>query len=172
MDYVIDLMKASDWSQVSEIYQQGIDTKIATFQSEAPSWVAWDDGHIKTCRLVARAGDTILGWAALSPVSSRCVYAGVAEVSIYIGNQYQGQQVGSKLLRRLIEVSESNGYWTLQSGVIKENASSLNLHKKCDFREVGYREKLGMMDTGKWHDVVLLERRSKIVNYEVDNAHV
>lgn len=101
--------------------------------------------------------------AALSPYSSRCVYAGVAEVSIYIGEKYQGQKVGTTLLKKLIEVSEENGFWTLQSGIIKENISSLNLHKKCGFREVGYRERLGKMDNGKWHDVVLVERRSKIV---------
>ncbi|MDF2678348.1 MAG: sortase-like acyltransferase [Bacillota bacterium] len=163
MDYNVEVMKASDWTQVVEIYTEGIKTKIATFQSEAPSWEEWNKGHCESCRLVARAGDTILGWAALSPVSSRCIYAGVAEVSIYIGKQYQGQKVGTALLEKLIELSEGNGYWTLQSGIIKENTSSLNLHKKCGFREIGYRERLGKMDNGKWHDVVLVERRSKLV---------
>lgn len=163
MDYIIEEMKASDWTQVAEIYTEGINTKIATFQSAVPSWDEWNKGHCESCRLVARAGDTILGWAALSPVSSRCVYAGVAEVSIYIGKHYQGQKVGTTLLEKLIELSEKNGYWTLQSGIIKENTSSLNLHKKCGFREIGYRERLGKMDNGKWHDVVLVERRSKLV---------
>lgn len=163
MDYNVEAMKASDWTQVAEIYAEGINTKIATFQSEAPSCEEWSKGHCESCRLVARAGDTILGWAALSPVSSRCVYAGVAEVSIYIGKRYQGQKVGTTLLEKLIELSEENGYWTLQSGIIKENTSSLNLHKKCGFREIGYRERLGKMDNGKWHDVVLVERRSKLV---------
>lgn len=161
MDYNIEVMKPSDWKRVSEIYKQGIDTKIATFQSEIPTWEAWDSGHCKHCRLVARYNDEILGWAALSPVSGRCVYAGVAEVSIYIGNKYRGINLGTSLLEKLIEISEEHGYWTLQSGIIKENIGSLKLHNKCGFREIGYREKVGKMDTGKWHDVVLVERRSK-----------
>ncbi len=152
-------MKATDWKQVADIYMEGIKTKIATFQSTVPAWEEWNNDHCQSCRLVARAGDNILGWAALSPVSGRCVYAGVAEVSIYIGEQYQGQKVGTALLEKVIELSEENGFWTLQSGIIKENISSLNLHKKCGFREVGYRERLGKIDNGKWHDVVLVERR-------------
>lgn len=163
MDYKIEIMKPSDWKQVSEIYTDGINTKVATFQSEVPSWEEWDKGHCDTCRLVARNDDDILGWAALSPVSGRCVYAGVAEVSVYINKKYQGQRVGTVLLEKLIEISEESGYWTLQSGIIKENTSSLNLHTKCGFRVVGYRERLGKMDNGKWHDVVLVERRSTIV---------
>ncbi|BCJ98470.1 GNAT family N-acetyltransferase [Anaerocolumna chitinilytica] len=162
MEYVITEMKETDWSQVSDIYTEGINTKIATFQSEAPSWEDWNNGHSKTCRLVARLENEILGWAALSPVSSRCVYAGVAELSIYISDKYRGQKVGTALLEELIRLSEKNGYWTLQSGIIKENIASLNLHKKCGFREIGYRERLGKMDNGKWYDVVLVERRSKI----------
>lgn len=163
MEYRIDEMKASDWPQAADIYMEGIRTKIATFQSEAPGWEDWDKGHCKTCRLTVRSGDMILGWAALSPVSGRCVYSGVAEVSIYIGKQFQGQKVGTALLEELIRRSEENGYWTLQSGIIRENSASLNLHKKCGFREIGYRERLGKMDNGKWHDVVLVERRSKVV---------
>lgn len=163
MEFNIESMKASDWEQVAMIYTEGIKTKVATFQSEAPSWEDWDSGHCEICRLIARNGDSILGWAALSPVSSRCVYAGVAEVSIYIDEKYQGQKIGTMLLEKLIEVSEKNGYWTLQSGIIKENISSLKLHKKCGFREIGYRERLGKMDTGRWHDVVLVERRSNLV---------
>lgn len=163
MEFRIDEMKESDWSQAADIYMEGIKTKIATFQSEAPDWEDWDRGHCKVCRLIVRSGDRILGWAALSPVSGRCVYSGVAEVSIYIGKEYQGQKVGTKLLEELIRRSEENGFWTLQSGIIRENAASLNLHKKCGFREIGYRERLGKMDNGKWHDVVLVERRSKVV---------
>lgn len=163
MDYDIQVMKESDWEQVTEIYMEGIMTKIATFANTVPNFEEWSKGHCETCRLVARVGNTILGWAALSPVSSRCVYAGVGEVSIYISKKYQGQKVGTTLLKRLIEISEENGYWTLQSGIIKENISSLELHRKCGFREIGYRERLGKMDNGKWHDVVLVERRSKHV---------
>ena len=161
MDYRIEVMEASDWEQVAKIYREGIKTKTATFQSEAPGWEEWDREHCEYCRLVARAGDSILGWAALSPVSGRCVYAGVAEVSIYIDGLYQGEKVGTALLKKLIEVSEYNGYWTLQSGIIIENTASLKLHKKCGFREIGYRERLGKMDNGKWHDVILVERRKK-----------
>lgn len=130
MEYRIDEMKESDWSQAADIYMEGIKTKIATFQSEAPGWEDWDRGHCKVCRLIVRSGDSILGWAALSPVSGRCVYSGVAEVSIYIGKEYQGQKVGTRLLEELIRRSEENGFWTLQSGIIRENAASLNLHKK------------------------------------------
>jgi len=112
---------------------------------------------------VARSGEKILGWVALSPVSSRCVYAGVAEVSIYIGDEYKGMGVGTALLNNLIKQSEEEGYWTLQSGIIKENLPSRMLHKKCGFREIGYRERVGKMDNGKWHDVILVEHRSKLV---------
>ena len=163
MEFIITDMKETDWPQVSAIYQEGINTKIATFQNAAPSWEDWNNGHCKTCRLVAKDGDAILGWAALSPVSSRCVYAGVAELSIYISNKYRGQKIGTVLMEELIKQSEEDGFWTLQSGIIKENIASLNLHKKCGFREIGFREKVGKMDTGKWHDVVLVERRSDIV---------
>lgn len=163
MNYKVETMKADDWKQVANIYMEGIKSKIATFDSRVPSWEEWNTGHCESCRLVARAGDIIWGWVALSPISGRCAYSGVAEVSIYIGEQYRGQKVGTALLEKLIELSEGNGFWTLQSGIIKENTPSLNLHKKCGFREVGYREKLGKMDNGKWHDVVIVERRSKVL---------
>lgn len=160
MDYKIIKMAPSDWASVSKIYMQGIETGVATFQTEAPSYEDWDKGHVASCRLVARKDDVVLGWAALSPVSSRCVYAGVAEVSIYIDPDYKGMQVGLTLLNALIEASEADGFWTLQSGIIKENVPSIKLHEKCGFRVIGYREKVGKMSTGKWHDVVLVERRS------------
>jgi len=166
MDFVIDEMKKSDWTQVSNIYFEGIKTKIATFQTEVPSWDEWDNGHCNDCRLVAKSEDAILGWAALSPTSSRCVYKGVAEVSIYIGESYKGQGVGSELLKNLIKQSEEKGFWTLQSGIIKENIASRELHKKCGFREIGIREKLGKMDNGIWYDVVLMERRSKLAGID------
>ena len=163
MDFIIDNMKETDWQQVAKIYLAGIKTEIATFQNDVPSWEDWNHGHSTKCRFVARAGDNILGWVAISPVSSRCVYAGVAEVSVYIGEEYKGMGVGTALLNYLIEQSEKEGYWTLQSGIIKENISSRNLHKKCGFREIGYRENLGKMNNGKWHDVILMERRSKYI---------
>jgi phosphinothricin acetyltransferase len=165
MDFKIEAMKPSDWEQVREIYLKGIQTGIATFQtvSDLPDWETWNRGHLPCCRLVASAEPGILGWAALSPTSSRPVYSGVVEVSIYIHPDVQGQGIGTALLRRLIKVSEENGFWTLQSGIMRENAASLALHQKCGFREVGIREKIGKMGDGTWHDVVLMERRSPLV---------
>ncbi|KMJ59941.1 phosphinothricin acetyltransferase [Bacillus sp. LL01] len=158
----IDVMRAGDWSQVREIYQEGIATGHATFQTEAPSWEEWNQSHLAECRIVARTGDVIVGWAAMSPVSSRCVYSGVAEVSVYVAGNHGKKGIGSMLIQNLIESSEEHGYWTLQSGIFPENLSSLRLHEKFDFRRVGIRERLGKMD-GRWRDVILLERRSSIV---------
>ncbi|MBC8061836.1 MAG: GNAT family N-acetyltransferase [Clostridiaceae bacterium] len=161
MNYRIDKMTELDWEEVSCIYLEGINTGKATFQTEVPSWEDWDKGHVSSCRLVARLGDVVLGWGALSPTSSRCVYEGVAEVSVYIGEKYRGQGLGKILLENLIKQSEENGFWTLQSGIISENISSIALHESCGFRVLGIREKIAKMNTGKWHDVVLMERRSK-----------
>jgi phosphinothricin acetyltransferase len=157
----IDQMNPSDWDDVRRIYLEGIKTGNATFQPEAPSWEEWDKSHVSQCRFVARSEGTIIGWAALSSTSSRCVYAGVAEVSVYVSQQHQGSGVGSRLLNRLIEVSEQHGFWTLQSGIFPENKASVELHKKFGFREIGRRERIGQMN-GIWRDVLLLERRSKI----------
>lgn len=161
MAFIITKMSPSDWKDVSRIYILGIETGYATFQTEAPSYEDWDSSHIRSCRLVAKIENKVIGWAALSPVSSRCVYAGVAEVSIYVDPDFKGQQVASSLLNALISESENEGYWTLQSGIIKENIPSIKLHEKCGFRIIGYREKVGKMPTGKWHDVVLVEKRSR-----------
>jgi L-amino acid N-acyltransferase YncA len=158
----IDQMEPEDWIQVKKIYLEGISTGNATFQKEAPSWQAWDMDHIVEGRLVARSGECIIGWAALSRVSSRCVYAGVAEVSVYVSPYQQGKGVGSMLLNALVKASEVHGYWTLQAGIFPENEPSINLHKKYGFRVVGRREKIGKMD-GVWRDTLLLERRSKSV---------
>lgn len=166
MNYKIDGMMPSDWEQVANIYGEGINTGKATFQMEIPTWEGWNNGHVNSCRLVARSESHVLGWAALSPISSRCVYAGVAEVSIYIGEKYRGLGIGKALLNSLVKNSEENGYWTLQSGIIRENTASLELHKKCGFREIGIREKVAKMNNGKWHDTVLMERRSKIVGMD------
>ena len=163
MDYKIDEMSQDDWEQVADIYLEGINTGKATFQTEVPTWKDWNNGHVNSCRLVIRSGNNVLGWGALSPTSSRCVYAGVAEVSIYMGGKYRGRGIGTVILQNLIKLSEENGLWTLQSGIIKENTSSIELHEKCGFREIGIREKVAKMKNGKWHDVVLMERRSKIV---------
>ena len=163
MEYKIEAMRISDWEQVSDIYMEGIKTGLATFQTEAPTWKNWDKGHLAACRLVARSGEKVLGWAALSPTSSRSCYSGVVEVSIYIGEDYKGQGIGTALMTELILQSEENGIWTLYCAIIKENLASIAMHKKCGFREIGTREKIAKMSNGAWHDVVLMERRSKVV---------
>jgi len=166
MEYKIVEMTQSDWEQVANIYFEGIKTGIATFQTNIPTWEDWNNSHITSCRLVATLGDRILGWCALSPTSSRCVYAGVAEVSIYIGEKYKGQGIGKNLLTNLIKLSEKNGFWTLYSGIIRENTASISLHEKCGFREIGIREKVAKMNNEKWLDVILMELRSKIVGID------
>lgn len=166
MEYIIDVMKPQHWDQIKEIYMEGIKTQNATFEKEVPSWEEWDKSHIPSCRIVAQKEDEIYGWAALSPVSNRCVYTGVAEISIYVSKKHQGKGVGTSLLNTLIKLSEENGFWTLQANIFPENKSSILLHKKCGFREVGIREKLGKMEKGNWRDVVLMERRSTNVGIE------
>lgn len=160
--YKVVAMQPDDWNEVRRIYEEGIATKNATFETDVPEWDAWDNSHIEECRLVARTEDAVVGWAALSKVSGRCVYAGVAEVSVYIAAMAQGKGIGKALLGELIRQSEQHGFWTLQAGILRENASSRALHKACEFREVGYRERIGQLD-GTWRDVILMERRSTIV---------
>ena len=153
----------ADWPQVSRIYSEGIATRQATFEPRVPAWEEWDRDHLQDCRLVARRKDgQVVGWAALSPVSGRCVYAGVASLSIYVAEAARGQGVGKALMQALIEASEQQGIWTLKTGIFPENAASIALHKSCGFREVGRRERIGQMD-GVWRDTILLERRSKVV---------
>ncbi|MBZ5544803.1 MAG: GNAT family N-acetyltransferase [Acidobacteriia bacterium] len=161
MDYVINGMRPGDWEQVRAIYLEGIATRNATFETGAPSWEKWDAGHLADLRLVARAMNQVLGWAALSAVSGRCVYAGVAEVSVYVRARFTRQGIGRTLFEALIALSEQHGIWTLQAGIFPENVASLALCRKCGFREVGRRERLGKLD-GVWRDVLLLERRSRI----------
>lgn len=163
MDYTIEKMKKSDWDEVSQIYLEGINTGIATFQNSVPTFEAWDNGHIEACRLVAKSNGKVLGFITLSATSSRCVYSGVAEVSIYVGENYRGLGIGHALMIDMLKLSEENNFWTLQSGIIKENVASIELHKSCGFREIGIREKIAKMDNGIWHDTVLMERRSKLV---------
>jgi phosphinothricin acetyltransferase len=159
MDYKITFMQPEDWAAVREIYGEGIATGNATFETELPEWEKWDSSHREDCRLVARGDEEILGWAALSPVSGRRVYAGVAEVSVYVAAAARGRGVGKALLKALIEESEPHGIWMLQAGIFPENAASISLHKSCGFREVGVRHRIGKLgDT--WRDVLLLERRS------------
>jgi phosphinothricin acetyltransferase len=155
----IDRLKPEDWDQVRAIYLEGIATGNATFETEAPSWEKWDAGHLEPGRLVCRGEDGVLGWAALSRVSSRRVYAGVAEGSVYVAARARGRGVGRALMEALIREAEKAGIWTIQAGVFPENAPSLALLARCGFRVVGTRERLGCMN-GRWRDVVLLERRS------------
>ena len=151
------------WPFVKAIYETGLATGNASFQTSAPSWEEWDAAHLKHSRLVSTLNNQVVGWAALTPVSGRCVYAGVAEVSVYVHPDSRGLGIGEDLLQELIIESEKNGIWTLQAGIFPENIASLRIHEKTGFRQVGFREKIGQMN-GKWRDTVLLERRSKIVS--------
>ena len=152
-------MSEAHWAAVREIYAQGIATRNATFETALPDWAEWDARHLSMCRLVALRGDEVVGWAALSAVSSREVYRGVAEVSVYVANRVQGQGIGWALLSALVAESERHGIWTLQAGILAENAASIHMHEKGGFRVVGRREKIGQLD-GQWRNTVLMERRS------------
>ncbi|GLR16959.1 GNAT family N-acetyltransferase [Portibacter lacus] len=152
----------TNYSQVASIYLEGIATGMATFETSAPEWKNWDKGHLPFGRIALYENEKMLGWGSLSPVSSRCVYGGVAEVSVYVGQDARGQGVGRRILEQLVKISEENGLWTLQSGIMRENIGSINLHIKCGFREIGFREKVSQLN-GDWKDNVLMERRSKVV---------
>jgi phosphinothricin acetyltransferase len=158
----ITTMLPEHWEEVKTIYEEGIASGNATFQTAAPAWQEWDNAHVKTCRIVATANGEVLGWAALTPVSGRCVYAGVAEVSVYVASRARGKNIGSMLLEELISQSEENGFWTLQSGIFPENKASISIHEKNGFRIIGYREKIGKMGD-VWRDNIFLERRSNKV---------
>ena len=170
MEYSIGKMTAADWGQVRSIYLEGLATGNATFEADAPGWDRWDSSHMHECRLVARAGNVVRGWAALSPLSSRCAYSGVAEVSVYVAKKYHRLGIGGKLLAVLVEESEKKRIWTLQAGIFPENIDSINLHTRYGFRAVGRREKLGKMTYGPhkgiWRDVLLMERRSASVGID------
>jgi len=163
-------MTDDDAAEVLRIYREGIETGNATFQDAVPDWPAWCDGHMKECRLIAEQDGQVLGWAALSPVSSRCVYSGVAEVSVYVAADARGRGVGAHLLEATIADSENAGIWTLQAGSFPENAGSLALHLAQGFRVMYQRERLGRMTYGpykdQWRDVIYLERRSKVAGMD------
>lgn len=163
--YGIEGMTASDWPEVRAIYLEGIATGNATFETSAPTWEEWDKNHLPSCRFVARSSDGVIGWAALAPVSRRHVYRGVAEVSVYVAGRAQGAGVGRALVDALVASSEQNGIWTLQAGILAENAASLELHRRCGFREVGRRKALGKL-YNTWRDVILMERRSDVVGID------
>ncbi len=162
MDFSVQKMERSDMGEVIRIYEEGIAGGNATFETSAQGEGEWDKIHLSGCRLVARADGKVIGWAALSPVSGRCTYSGVAEVSIYVASRARGKGVGKALLLKLVKESEKAGIWTLDAGVFPENKASISLFKSCGFREVGYREKLGSAK-GIWRDVILIERRSRDV---------
>lgn len=152
-------MTMDDWSAVAQIYQDGISTGLATFQSAIPAYADWDSSHLKKCRLVAAEDDIVCGWLALSAVSSRCVYAGVCEVSVYVTAQYHQKGVGTLLLKTALAESAALGIWTLQSSIMENNIASIRLHEKCGFRMVGDRERIGKDCTGIWRNTVLMEHR-------------
>jgi L-amino acid N-acyltransferase YncA len=155
----VEEMTTSDWPAVAEIYRQGLDTGQASFETEVPAHEEWDRAHLERPRLVARVDEDIVGWAALSPVSDRCVYGGVAEDSVYVAAAVTGRGIGRRLLSELVRRAEDEGIWTIQAGLFPENAASLALHERCGFRVVGRRERLGKHH-GVWRDVLLVERRS------------
>ena len=162
MNLSLEVMQADDWQAVRIIYQEGIDTGQATFETAVPSWEEWDASKLSTGRLVAKMGGSIAGWTALNLVSQREVYAGIAEVSIYAAGAFRGEGIGKALLQAVVESSERAGYWMLQAVMFPENEASITLYRLCGFRLVGKREKVGLHH-GVWRDTVLMERRSKIV---------
>ena len=158
-------MEKSDWPVVSDIYSQGIATGYATFETEVPSYEEWNKNHLSSCRLIAERAGEVAGWAALSPVSGRCVYGGVAEVSVYVGTEFHGLGIGKLLMNHLILESEKAGLWTLQSGIFPENTGSIKLHEKVGFRKIGFREKVAKHH-GEWKDNLIFERRSKVIGQD------
>ena len=166
MEYKIINMQKEHWEQVKQIYWEGIETGIATFQTEIPSYEQWDNSHLKFGRFVACNEEKVLGWVALSSTSSRCVYSGVVEVSIYIEKDSRHNGIGNKLMNKIIDYAEKNNIWTLYSLIIIKNTASITLHKKCGFREVGTREKIAKLSNGEWCDTVIMEYRSKKVGID------
>jgi phosphinothricin acetyltransferase len=166
-DITIRPMTKADWPDVARVFREGIDTGHATFETDVPAWEDWDRSHMQSCRLVADLDGAVVAWAALTPVSDRCVYGGVAETSVYVGSAGRGRGLGTRLLGATVAASEEAGLWSLEAQTFPENAASIALHKKCGFREVGTRWRVGKMHhgpmTGAWRDIVLLQRRSETV---------
>lgn len=165
MSFEINRLNRRHWRQVRAIYLEGIASGLATFETNVPSWERWSNSHLSCCRLVAEERETVKGWAALSPVSTRLVYAGVAEVSVYVGQRYRGEGIGRALREALIDASEKNGIWMLQAGIFAENLASAALHSRCGFRQVGRRERIARLN-GRWRDTILMERRSRVVGVD------
>jgi len=162
MSLTFNNIESIHYNAISKIYEQGIATGNATFQQNAPTWEVWDEFHLKSCRIIGVLNQEIVGWAALTPISSSCSYSGVAEVSVYVDEKYRGKKIGYFLLEQLIRESESNEIWMLQASIFPENEASIKIHISLGFRIVGTREKIGKMNN-LWRDTVLLERRSQIV---------
>jgi phosphinothricin acetyltransferase len=165
MEIDIDAMRVEDWVAVRGIYQEGLATGNASFETETPEWDVWNAKYHGHSRLVARVGGRIVGWAGLAPVSPRACYAGVAEVSVYVSDDCRGRGVGNKLLTALISSSEVNRIWTLYGHTFVENTASLKLQEACGFRVIGRRERIGQLN-GVWRDTVMTERRSKVVGVD------
>ncbi len=161
MKYKIRDMQESDWEKVSAVYKEGLAEGRSTFQKECPSYEAWDKSHLKDCRYVIMDNNKIIGWCSLSATSAREVYKGVVEVSIYISSEFRNKGAGTELLNFLIEETEKKGYWSLYSAILEVNSPSILLHKKCGFREIGYREKIAKDIFGVWQNTILMERRSR-----------
>ena len=158
----IQPMTQADWPAVQRIYADGIATGNATFETQTPDWEIWDGGHLADCRLVALLDGVVVAWAALSPVSARACYAGVAEHSIYVDERHRGRGIGKALLKEFVRQAEQHGFWTIQSSIFPENAASIAIHLACGFRVVGRRKRVAMQN-GVWRDTVLVERRSRVV---------
>jgi phosphinothricin acetyltransferase len=168
MDVNIRRMETKDLDKVLEIYQEGLDTNIAACKTCAPDKNSWDKTHLEKCRFVAEINNKIIGWAALASVSSNCIFSGVAEVSIYISKEYRHKSIGKKLMTEIIKTSEESGIWTLEGEIMQENISSLALCIKSGFRLVGYKEKIARNNKGEWINIVLMERRSNIIDLDKD----
>lgn len=161
MDIVIRPMTEEDWSEVVEIYFQGMQSNLATYEYECPDYQTWDRAHLKECRLVAELDYQVVAWAALLPYSPRKCFSGVAELSIYVDNDCKRQGIGEKLLNELVAQAEAKGFWSLQSVIFEENIPSIKLHEKCGFRRIGTRERLARDRYGQWRTVVLMEHRKQ-----------
>ena len=155
----VEPMTSADWPAVAAIYAEGIATRVATFETEVPEWDAFVAKTLPGHALVARLDGEVRGWATLSPVSARPVYAGVAENSVYVAAERRGQGVGRALLDALVAGADEAGIWTIQTAIFPENTASLALHERCGFRVVGRRERIGRLD-GVWRDTLFLERRA------------
>jgi len=151
-------MQPEDWPAVKAVYEEGIATKMATFELAAPGWKEWDDDHLPSARIVAEVDGAVVGWAALSPTSRRACYSGVVEESVYVAESARGRGVGQALLGELLARTDAAGVWTVQASIFPENRASVALHERCGFRVVGTRERIARMD-GVWRDTVLMERR-------------